>query len=86
VRVGTDLRDGTDGDIIAGVESQKLTQPMGTRLRHWRRDRKVRQSDLANYMNVSRQTVSRWEHGAELPRSIVLAIKHWDCEHPRAGL
>lgn len=40
---------------------------VGERIRDARKDKKMSQEDLAEAMNVSRQTISNWENGVALP-------------------
>ena len=47
-------------------------QKIGEFLKTLRKDKKLTQEELADKMNVSRRTVSRWETGSNLPDLSIL--------------
>lgn len=52
-------------------------------LRAWRKARGLRQQDVADYLEVWRSAVSRWERGeTPVPQMARLALHQWDVLHP----
>ena len=49
-------------------------QKIGEFLKTLRKDKKLTQEELADKMNVSRRTVSRWETGSNLPDLSILYL------------
>lgn len=53
---------------------------IGKKIRNERKRRNVSQQELANYLNISRQAVSRWENDASSPdlNTLILIAKYFD--------
>ena len=53
---------------------------MGDRIKNERKKRNISQQQLADYLNISRQAVSRWENNISLPdlNTLVLIAKYFD--------
>lgn len=47
--------------------------PFSTRLRSWRKGRRIKQASLATDLGVSQAAISRWENGLDLPSAATLA-------------
>lgn len=53
---------------------------IGDRIKNERKKRNISQQQLADYLNISRQAVSRWENNISLPdlNTLVLIAKYFD--------
>lgn len=53
---------------------------IGDRIKNERKKRNISQQQLADYLNISRQVVSRWENNISLPdlNTLVLIAKYFD--------
>ena len=53
---------------------------IGNRIKNERKKRNISQQQLADYLNISRQAVSRWENNISLPdlNTLVLIAKYFD--------
>jgi transcriptional regulator with XRE-family HTH domain len=53
---------------------------IGDRIKNERKKRSISQQQLADYLNISRQAVSRWENNISLPdlNTLVLIAKYFD--------
>ena len=53
---------------------------IGDRIKNERKKRNISQQQLADYLNISRQAVSRWENNIPLPdlNTLVLIAKYFD--------
>ncbi len=53
---------------IINYEKEESLMKFGENLRSLRKSKKLSQEDLAEKMNVSRQSVSKWETGLLFPK------------------
>ncbi len=51
-----------------------MEQYIGNNIKRMRKQRKITQSEFASYMNVSHQTVSKWENGTRVPDAYMLPM------------
>lgn len=55
---------------------------IGNRIKNERKKRSISQQQLADYLNISRQAISRWENNISLPdlNTLILIAKYFNLE------
>lgn len=53
----------------------------GTELRHWRKQRRLTQADLADLLGIAPLTVLRWERGQQgIPAFLEMALRYLESQ------